>query len=243
MAESATPHERISQALDVGIVLVTNSQRRRIGRRTAGLGELAAGIRATGGYGNRDGRNDRCAAGDGPHIVQDTYARRKIIPIFVRSPGCDFLIRWRAGGAVISALLTLALALPPTGEASQLSLDLSANFTYFSLSWPVSTGALAGDGRAVEGGGSFAATFYLGRPVIDDDAPLSLQPFLQRASVVTLALAGSGFSLTSPGFDRTGSSGLVSADVAGYVTRRLYLGADVGLEFDRAQDTPTGESQ
>jgi hypothetical protein len=61
-------------------------------------------------------------------------------------------------------------------------------------------------------------------PIIDDDAPRSLQPFLQRASVLSIGFGLSGFSTTT-----TSSNGVITSDL-GKLTE-IGLGPSLGANI------------
>src|SRR5262249_39120293 len=68
--------------------------------------------------------------------------------------------------------------------------------------------------------GGVSLTHYL-TPVVDDGAPRSLQPFLQRVSTISASIGGGGFVTRNPdgGQDRTDSHFGASAGFDVYVTR------------------------
>ncbi len=79
-------------------------------------------------------------------------------------------------------------ATPPSAETTRFALAVEGNAAVQSDTY----GNAANDSNAngQRAGGNLDFTFYLGHPLVDDDAPRSLQPFLQRTS--TLALHGGG---------------------------------------------------
>jgi hypothetical protein len=86
-------------------------------------------------------------------------------------------------------------------------------------------------------------SIYLGptvflTPVIDNDAPHSLQPFLQRTSTVYANVSGGGF-VTRYGngaFTRTDSYVGASAGVDAYLTRNFALNGGIGYTYDVLHD-------
>jgi hypothetical protein len=102
---------------------------------------------------------------------------------------------------------TPAASLPPTDATSQMEVAASTAVSYNAISYGVGAVLPApSNAHMVSGGGQLGATIYLGDPVVDDSAPLSLQPFLQRRSTATVSGGGSGFQLAAATFDRHGAS-------------------------------------
>jgi hypothetical protein len=85
--------------------------------------------------------------------------------------------------------------------------------------------------------GDLQVTRYLA-PVVDDDAPRSLQPFLQRASVLYADVGGSGFLTWNPGGGENRTDAQVGATLGLdiYVLRQLALTAAFGYGYDVLQD-------
>jgi hypothetical protein len=138
--------------------------------------------------------------------------------------------------------------LPPAAVQLQSSWELyvtllgAGYLIQYAPSAPI-PGALGGRGY-----GSFEVSRYLS-PLVDDDAPRSLQPFLQRASHVSALVAGSGFVTLFPG-SSVGPGGKrsdevlafgVGADV--YVTRWLALTGLLGHSLDALHDDVAGVDQ
>ena len=131
-------------------------------------------------------------------------------------------------------LLALLLVLPPpTGESSRVLLGASGSFEYTGYSIP---GLAAADVHRMDGSGDVGA-LILFRPVVDDDAPLGLQVFLQRRSGINLSGGGGGFAMTLTDGNRHGGYGNFDLDVHGYPAGgALYLFADVGLNYSSWND-------
>jgi hypothetical protein len=141
-------------------------------------------------------------------------------------------------GCLVIPRPTPAASPPPTDATSQLEVAASTDVSYTAISYgvgpvlPAPTSA-----HKVSGGGQLGATIYLGDPVVDDSAPLSLQPFLQRRSTATVNGGGSGFQLAAATYDRHGASGTVGLGLAGYPQRSLYLSASFGARYQTWRDT------
>jgi hypothetical protein len=78
------------------------------------------------------------------------------------------------------------------------------------------------------GGGEAAATWFVGRPLVDDATPLTLQSYLQRLSRLSLGFGGSGFSGkdTATAYEHSGSTLFTS--LGGHLYRGwLVLGAEL----------------
>ena len=97
-------------------------------------------------------------------------------------------------------------------------------------------------GPAFGGGADVTGTLFI-HPLLNDDAPRSLQPFLQRASSMTLSLSGSGIQTQvspSPGvlpsYGTVGATFSVDTYVAGFVA----LAGSLGLQPAWAQSAGFG---
>jgi hypothetical protein len=75
-------------------------------------------------------------------------------------------------------------------------------------------------------------------PVVDDSAPRSLQPFLQRASTFSVSLGGSGFVTRAPfgGENRTDAALGVGAGLDVYLARFLAVTGGIGYGYDVLAD-------
>ena len=132
-------------------------------------------------------------------------------------------------------LLALLLVLPPpTGESSRVLLGASGNFEYTGYSIPGADTTT--NVHRVDGAGGVGA-LILFRPVIDDDAPLGLQVFLQRRSGINLSANGGGFAMTLTDGERHGWDGSFDLDVHGYPGGgALYLFGDVEVDYSSWKD-------
>jgi hypothetical protein len=139
---------------------------------------------------------------------------------------------------LVVPLLALALSLPPTDLPSHMELGATVRLTYFDISYPPSMTTPAASGAdSIQGGGALAATMYLGDGVVDDDSPLTLQPFLQRRSAASLSGGGSGFDLWARWWDRHGAAGNVGLAIGGYPQRNVYLTASFGARYQTWRDS------
>jgi hypothetical protein len=131
---------------------------------------------------------------------------------------------------MLAPLLAVTLALPATGQDTtfQLTASGSVGVTDYSSGQPDLAGA-----RSLTGSGGLAITGFL-NPVIDDDAPPSLQPFLQRAGSFSLFGGGGHTSFTRPpqlGPSGETTFGNVGVDGSGYFGRALFVGAGLSLSY------------
>jgi len=87
------------------------------------------------------------------------------------------------------------------------------------------------------GGGTLDVVRFLA-PVVDDGAPRTLQPFLQRTSALSLSIGGGGFVTRNPngGENRTDVNLPVGLGANMYVTRWLALTASIGYQYDLLHD-------
>lgn len=135
-------------------------------------------------------------------------------------------------------LFAATLALAPTGNSSRLELD--ADFEFFSAA--IALAPFTADGGSTLGGDAGAGFTLFGHRIVDDDAPLSLQPYLQYAATLHVGGGGGGYrftrdaSSTLPGNDSTNGHAEVSA--SGYLDRTLYgaLSARVNYRHDSDAD-------
>ncbi len=77
------------------------------------------------------------------------------------------------------------------------------------------------------------------RPVVDDDAPRTLQPFLQRASTIFADVTAGGFTTTEAGVNGSRVDWNVGAGLGAdvYVTKYFALTAALSFDFDELQDS------
>ena len=94
---------------------------------------------------------------------------------------------------MLAPLFALALALPATGQPLHLELSLSGSVWYNGNSPLGPT-----PGATELGGGPQLDVNWYPRPIVDDDAAPSLQPFLQRATVLQVNGGGGRTDLTWP---------------------------------------------
>jgi hypothetical protein len=137
----------------------------------------------------------------------------------------------------------LALSAPPpdAGPATaraQLNFSASVGGTLLVPALPAPDSA-----QIVTGSGGLSAHIFL-RPVLQDEAPLSLQPFLQRVSTLSLSAGSSGFSSTfvqpwSRESVRRVIGGWASADGLVYLTPSFLLSAGLGFTYVHVSDTQT----
>ncbi len=122
-------------------------------------------------------------------------------------------------------LLALLGAVEPEPATTHATIAGSATVGYSSFD----------PAHAVDGTGNVAGIIYL-RPLVDDDAPRSLQPFLQRASTVSLGFSLGGFT-TSQGAATLKQERLFgqSAALDAYLGRTFALTGAIGVTQYRDQ--------
>ena len=123
--------------------------------------------------------------------------------------------------------LAFVLSLAPTGNSSRFELDLGGNFAVSS--W-IGTTPDEQTGLTLGGGAGPELTIF-GKRVIDDDAPVSLQPYLQRVNIFHFTAGGSASSsLDSRGVVGSSSfGGGVTADAKIFLSPNLFLGLGFGV--------------
>ena len=96
------------------------------------------------------------------------------------------------------------------------------------------------DTRGWRAGGDLALTLWLGHRVIDDATPIAVQPFLQRASSLRMALGGAAFTRGPLGLDHDGFGFGVRASLAAdvYLSDAFAVSARVGVAEDRVRIDP-----
>ncbi|HXU70473.1 MAG TPA: hypothetical protein VN947_14145 [Polyangia bacterium] len=127
-----------------------------------------------------------------------------------------------------------SLALAPTGASFRFELSLGAEFAAESVTLPRQT-LLPDDSLFSAGGqGGVGLTVYATR-VFDDDAPPSLQPYLQRVSELHVDGGASGYSASPstggqllPG---TGYGGHVDLDGTAYLDRFFFASLGAGVRY------------
>jgi hypothetical protein len=122
--------------------------------------------------------------------------------------------------------LAFVLSLAPTGSTSRFELDLDGNFLVRAWTGP-SAGRQVGP---TLGGGAGPGLSIFGKRVVDDEGPVSLQPFLQRVSIYRLAVGGHGSAslATNGDVDSSDYGGGVTASAKIYLHRNFFLDAGFG---------------
>jgi hypothetical protein len=130
-------------------------------------------------------------------------------------------------------LFAASLVLAPTGNSSRVELVSGGGFNAATVTMS-SPGSLAERGLSLGGQGGVGFTLF-GPRVVDDDAPPSLQPYLQYAAQLHVDGGGGGFrfspdSATSgPGNDS--SNGYANVNASGYFDRTLYGYLGIGVRY------------
>lgn len=122
---------------------------------------------------------------------------------------------------------------PRAGPTWQIDGALAGGL--YSIRFAGSLPAPSVDGKRASG--SVEATHFLA-PVVDDGAPRSLQPFLQRASMLSVRFGGGGFVTSNPfgGTDRTDANLAAGAGLNIHLTRFFALTAGLGYGYDVLHD-------
>lgn len=127
-------------------------------------------------------------------------------------------------------------AVPPVTSRAQFHLGASAGYTAFYLPTEIQPA----DGDSVSGSGELGATIFL-RRLVDDGAPLMLQPFLQRVGGFSLSATGGGFTsqVTRAGgvpFERRAAYGSGGLGLDAYVRRFLAITANFAAQYSAVSD-------
>jgi hypothetical protein len=130
--------------------------------------------------------------------------------------------------------------LPPPRADARWQLDATLSGDVYSIH-PSQAPTSDSDASGKRAAGSLELTRFL-TPVVDDDAPRSLQPFLQRAGALSVSIGGSGFDTQYPfnalsaQNDRTDAHFGTSLGLDVYVTRVFALTAGLGYGYDVLHD-------
>jgi len=122
-------------------------------------------------------------------------------------------------------LLVMTLALAPSNQSYRVDVYAAGHLD-------VTTGDDNTNGsRELGGRGGLGVSIYL-RRLADDDAPPSLQAYLQRTPVLHLDAGGGGSSTTwnDPVPHESASTGWADVSISGYA-RWLHAGAHVGVAY------------
>jgi hypothetical protein len=134
---------------------------------------------------------------------------------------------------VLPLFADAAPAPPLAAETTRLSLGASAVVAPMSSTYGASQANSNSRGARASGNGD--VTLYLREPLVDDDSPLSIQPFLQRTSVLSLDAGGqylgSNYSAAANGGSYTQGYAPVSASTRAFVTDSIALLGGVGVDY------------
>ncbi|HEY4120503.1 MAG TPA: hypothetical protein VGM56_21710 [Byssovorax sp.] len=146
-----------------------------------------------------------------------------------------------AVGALGLTLLASASAFGQT-TGSKSSWDVALDGSVGSTSFSQAGSYLGVSETSTHGQGVLEVTRFVA-PVVDDDAPRTLQPFLQRASTVSVSVNAGGFFTRLPGNEgaETDVNVAASAFADVYVTRFLALTAGFSYRYDDVQ-LPLGDT-
>jgi hypothetical protein len=129
-------------------------------------------------------------------------------------------------------LFAATLVLAPSGNSSRVELITGGGFDASTVTLSV-PGSADGHGTVLGGQGGFGFTLF-GQRVVDDDAPPSLQPYLQYATSLHVDGGGGGFRFANdapaqPGNDST--SGYANVNASGYFDRVVYGYLGIGVRY------------
>jgi len=136
---------------------------------------------------------------------------------------------------LLAPLLALGLTLAPTGAPVRLELAADGAFTYTAIT-PSGPAAASVTGEfGLAGSGRLRVAVYPLRPLVDDDAPLGLQPFLQRAFrlLATGSFFGSDTEVDAISIAPThqrAQTGTFVIGAEGYPDRRFYAAASLQVQ-------------
>ncbi len=137
---------------------------------------------------------------------------------------------------MLGAMVLLAVATAIPDASSRVQLDAGGAFGYTAFAPPQKGQPF--DEHSLSGSGGAGVTLYP-RPLVDDDAPLSLQPFLQRLTTLRLSVGAGGFDTTQSQpyvGERIGTNASAQANADVYVTRHFIAGLSAGLGWSRTRD-------
>jgi hypothetical protein len=131
-----------------------------------------------------------------------------------------------------------ASVVPRAGAQWQIDGSLSGSVYTLSYAGPTNV-----DVHGNSASGTLGATRFL-TPVVDDGAPRSLQPFLQRTSTVYASVGGSGFVTRNPGSgpNRTDAAFNARAGFDVYVSRYFALFGSFTYGYDVLHDVGTDQA-
>jgi hypothetical protein len=134
-------------------------------------------------------------------------------------------------------LFLTTLALAPTGASSRFELTVQGEYDNEVIAVP-QRGTAGSNG----GDGSVGFTLFFDHPIIDDDAPPGLQPFLQRLSSLHVWGEGGGYQvLPTTGSPLPAGSGYGGdASLSGSVYADRFFFASLGVGVDYRSDTSGG---
>lgn len=159
-----------------------------------------------------------------------------------------------APSAAQSRVLERRMAIPGRIDARERSETPATRPRRLLPGWPARfqlSGGLGGSLYSISPGGQIGnrgsvgigARYFLA-PVVDDDAPRSLQPFLQRTGSISARVRGGGFSTVyrpggrGPELSRSYTYVGASAGVDAYLTPYLALTGGAEYAYDVLQDAP-----
>jgi len=130
--------------------------------------------------------------------------------------------------------MAFVLSLAPTGASSRFQLDFQGVLWHVS---PIPLSVGASSGRTVGGGAQLGLTVF-GIRIIDDESPVTLQPFVQRVSSYSLFGGGQASGYLNDGSYVTSDyGGSVDAAANIYLHRNLVLKAGFGVAQSSAGGT------
>jgi hypothetical protein len=142
---------------------------------------------------------------------------------------------------MLTTLCVITFALPATGETTRVqtdvygtieeSLQANDNDPFDAAAHP--------DATELHGTATLAVTIFLDRKLIDDDAPLSLQPFLQRPWILRVSGRGDGSEITLAAGTAKSSGGELKLSAEGHPHRHVYLRGELAVAYSTAGELHT----
>ena len=159
-------------------------------------------------------------------------------PASAQSSGADLPVEGPSPPAAAPVSATSEPPAPPEPPSAPARWELATTLSGSVYTIHVTQEGFQLPDQSGKSGSITAGPIVYLTPVIDDDAPRSLQPFLQRTSTVSATITGDGFITESASRAFTRKSSLIglSAGVDRYVTRGFALTGGLGYSYSALHD-------